>query len=81
MPDGQDNLGTIGLSGYQSAQGPQELATEAASCVESGAATFHLHVRDAVGGHTLDADVYKAAISAISKNTKLAIPINHQIHT
>ncbi len=45
--------------------GPQELAVEAASCVESGAAMIHLHVRDAAGGHTLDADAYKAAIAAV----------------
>ncbi len=45
--------------------GPQELAVEAASCVESGAAMIHLHVRDAAGGHTLDADAYKSAIAAV----------------
>ena len=44
---------------------PRELAIEAASCVEMGAAMIHLHIRDASGGHTLDADAYKAAISAV----------------
>ena len=45
--------------------GPRDLALEAAACVESGAAMIHLHVRDAAGGHTLDADAYKAAIAAV----------------
>ena len=44
---------------------PRELAIEAASCVEMGAAMIHLHVRDASGGHSLDAGGYKAAIDAI----------------
>ena len=45
--------------------GPKELAAEAASCVERGAAMIHLHVRDPEGGHTLDADAYKSAIAAV----------------
>ena len=44
---------------------PRELAIEAASCIEKGAAMIHLHVRDARGGHSLDADGYRAAINAI----------------
>lgn len=44
---------------------PKELAIEAASCVEKGAAMIHLHVRDASGGHSLDAGGYKIAIDAI----------------
>lgn len=44
---------------------PAELAKEAASCCEAGAAMIHLHVRDADDGHTLDADAYRLAISAI----------------
>jgi 3-keto-5-aminohexanoate cleavage enzyme len=44
---------------------PDEIAHCAASCVEAGAAMIHLHVRDAKGVHTLDADAYRAAIAAI----------------
>lgn len=39
---------------------PRELAIEAASCIEKGAAMIHLHVRDASGGHSLDAGGYQA---------------------
>jgi len=44
---------------------PQELASEVASCVDTGAAMIHLHVRDSAGGHSLDSDSYKTAIAAI----------------
>jgi uncharacterized protein (DUF849 family) len=40
-------------------------AREAAICKDAGAAMIHLHVRDDQGKHSLDADLYKAAISAI----------------
>ncbi|MEM7653568.1 MAG: 3-keto-5-aminohexanoate cleavage protein, partial [Pseudomonadota bacterium] len=43
---------------------PAELAREAAACADAGASMVHLHVRDANGGHTLDADLYKAALNA-----------------
>ena len=39
---------------------PREFAIEAASCIEKGAAMIHLHVRDASGGHSLDAGGYQA---------------------
>ena len=42
-----------------------ELAREAASCVDAGACMIHLHVRDAEGGHSLDAALYADAIAAI----------------
>lgn len=46
---------------------PDEIAREAAACREAGAAMLHLHVRDAAGGHTLDADAYRAAIAAVRR--------------
>ena len=36
----------------------KELAETAAECLEAGAAMIHVHVRDAGGGHLLDADAY-----------------------
>ena len=42
-----------------------ELAETAAECLETGAAMIHVHVRDAAGGHLLDADAYRAAAGAI----------------
>ena len=44
---------------------PAELAATAARCFEAGAAMIHAHVRDADGGHLLDADAYRDAIAAI----------------
>lgn len=44
---------------------PQELAHTAAACQEAGACMLHLHVRDGKLGHSLDAQLYKQAISAI----------------
>ena len=44
---------------------PEDLAAEAAACVEAGAAMIHLHVRDEKDGHSLDAGRYAAAIEAI----------------
>lgn len=46
---------------------PDEIAREAARCREAGAAMIHLHVRDAEGKHTLDADAYRAASAAIRR--------------
>jgi uncharacterized protein (DUF849 family) len=43
----------------------RELAVTAAECLEAGAAMIHVHVRDADGGHLLDADAYRGAIAAI----------------
>jgi 3-keto-5-aminohexanoate cleavage enzyme len=45
----------------------QELATTAAACHDAGAALIHLHVREADGTHTLDAETYREAISAIRR--------------
>jgi 3-keto-5-aminohexanoate cleavage enzyme len=46
---------------------PAALARTAAECLEAGAAMIHLHVRDADGGHLLDAEAYRAAIAGIFK--------------
>ena len=56
---------------------PDELAREAAKCAEAGASLLHLHVRDAKGGHSLDADAYRAATDAVRRavGRKLIIQI------
>ncbi|HEV3158139.1 MAG TPA: 3-keto-5-aminohexanoate cleavage protein [Candidatus Baltobacteraceae bacterium] len=46
---------------------PDEIVRETALSVEAGATMLHLHVRDREGRHTLDADAYRAAISAIRR--------------
>jgi 3-keto-5-aminohexanoate cleavage enzyme len=43
----------------------QAIGRAAAVCAEAGASLFHLHVRDAAGGHSLDPDRYRAAIREI----------------
>lgn len=42
-----------------------ELGRTAAECLEAGAAMIHVHVRDADGGHLLDAAAYRDATTAI----------------
>lgn len=42
-----------------------EIARDAAEALERGAAMIHLHVRDADGGHTLDAGLYREAVAAV----------------
>jgi uncharacterized protein (DUF849 family) len=46
---------------------PAEIGIEAARCQEAGASMIHLHVRDAEGRHSLDLDLYRAAIAAVRK--------------
>jgi uncharacterized protein (DUF849 family) len=46
---------------------PAEIGIEAARCQEAGAAMIHLHVRDAEGRHSLDPDLYRAAIAAVRR--------------
>ncbi len=46
---------------------PDELAVEARRCLDSGVALFHLHVRHADGGHSLDPELYKQAVHVIRK--------------
>lgn len=52
---------------------PEELAADALACREAGASIYHLHVRDASGGPTMDVDVYKAAHDAIASATDLIV--------
>ena len=54
-----------------------ELAREAAKCAGAGASLLHLHVRDAKGGHSLDADAYRSATAAVRRavGQKLIIQI------
>lgn len=42
-----------------------ELAETAMQCRDAGACMIHLHVRDARGRHSLDADAYRQAITAV----------------
>ena len=44
-----------------------ELARDAKACLDAGAAMLHLHVRDGDGAHSLDAELYRAAIQAVRK--------------
>lgn len=46
---------------------PDEIASEAVRCVEVGATVLHLHVRDANGRHSLDAALYRAAMTAVRR--------------
>jgi uncharacterized protein (DUF849 family) len=43
-----------------------ELAETAHACRDAGADAIHLHVRDGQGRHSLDVDLYRTAISALS---------------
>ncbi len=43
----------------------RESAEEAARCRDAGAAMIHLHVRDGEGRHSLDAGLYRDAITAV----------------
>ncbi|MDX8502442.1 3-keto-5-aminohexanoate cleavage protein [Mesorhizobium sp. VK4C] len=47
----------------------RELAETAASCLAEGAAAMHVHVRDEVGAHVLDADLYAQVLTAIRERT------------
>lgn len=44
-----------------------ELAVVARECLEAGAAMMHLHIRDADGRHSLDAEIYKQTTAAIRR--------------
>lgn len=44
-----------------------EIAREAAACHAEGAALIHLHIRDRMGKHLLDAEAYRAATAAIRR--------------
>ena len=44
---------------------PAEIARDAALCADAGATVLHVHVRDEDGRHSLDPDLYRAAIAAV----------------
>ena len=48
---------------------PAQLAKTAALCEQAGACMLHLHVRDAKGEHSLDAEHYREAIKAVRRET------------
>ncbi len=52
-----------------------ELGRCAAECSEAGAAMIHLHVRNTDGSHSLDADLYRAAIAAVRREAGQGIII------
>ena len=54
-----------------------ELADCAEAILDAGASMMHVHVRDDAGGHSLDADRYRAAIAAIRERVgdKLVIQV------
>ncbi len=53
-----------------------QIAACAKACFVAGADQIHLHVRDAEGGHSLDAGRYRAAIAAIAEQAPaLAVQI------
>ncbi len=52
-----------------------EIAAEAGRCLDAGAAMLHLHVRDAAGGHSLDAGLYREAIAAVHERAGDALLI------
>jgi 3-keto-5-aminohexanoate cleavage enzyme len=54
---------------------PPELARCAADVLAAGASMLHLHVRDAAGRHSLEADDYRAAIEAIRERVGDALLI------
>jgi len=47
----------------------EELAIDAKACQDAGAAMMHLHVRDNMGGHSLNVTKYEEAIGEIKKAT------------
>lgn len=46
-----------------------EIANEAAACAAMGVQAVHLHVRDDVGGHSLEPTLYRAAMEAIRRKS------------
>jgi 3-keto-5-aminohexanoate cleavage enzyme len=50
-----------------------EIAQDAAQCRAAGASIYHLHVRDDEGQPTMDAGVYKAALTAIRDATDVIV--------
>ena len=54
-----------------------QLAAEAKTCLDAGAAMLHLHIRDASGRHSLDVEGYREALrvvhSAVGKQLVLQV--------
>jgi 3-keto-5-aminohexanoate cleavage enzyme len=44
-----------------------EIANTAAACLDAGASMIHLHVRNVDGSHSLDADLYRAAVREVER--------------
>jgi uncharacterized protein (DUF849 family) len=55
---------------------PQELAIAAQACEAEGANAIHLHVRDRLGRHSLDPDLYADAAALVARHTKMSIQIS-----
>lgn len=53
-----------------------EIAREARRCRDAGAAVIHLHVRDAAGGATQDAVLFREAIDAIRSETDAIVQVS-----
>jgi 3-keto-5-aminohexanoate cleavage enzyme len=47
---------------------PAEIAREAERCCAAGATILHVHVRDDAGRHSLDPDLYRAALDAVRES-------------
>jgi 3-keto-5-aminohexanoate cleavage enzyme len=52
---------------------PEELSDEARRCYEAGASIIHLHVRDAEGNPTQNADVFKETVGLIRQKAPAVI--------
>lgn len=46
---------------------PEELAREAAACLQAGASALHVHVRDEAGRHSIDPGRYREALGEIRR--------------
>lgn len=46
---------------------PDEIARDAAACLEAGAAMLHVHARDRDGRHTLDPDAWRDVLAALRR--------------
>lgn len=53
-----------------------EIAQEARRCRDAGAAVIHLHVRDAAGGASQDATLFREAIDAIRAETDAIVQVS-----
>lgn len=51
----------------------EEIARDARACQDAGASIYHLHVRDAAGGPTMDVEAFRAAKDAITTTTELIV--------